>query len=278
MSILNIGNGDSTLIKTQEGLVVLIDTGPDASITSRMAGILGRNISTIDLLVLTHSHADHIGGATYVLGEYDVRCIVYRTEDKNNSLMEETLRNRLIEQSIEVHFPFANDTSAAGSECMAVLDALNELDLFYYGNAYTANQVKNNQNLESLFVLYSAGNFNYWHMSDNEYSIQEKIYNSVSKMNPGQSFNVLKVPHQGSEDSLHKQLIHFINPQVAIISVGINGYGHPHKSVVNFYMKSVPLLLNTRLDSDILIRKNKSDIVIQKHCYNNIFWCTISSY
>lgn len=278
ISVLNIGNGDSTLIKTRGGLVVLIDAGPDASIISRLSGMLSPGVDSIDLLILTHSHADHIGGVRYLLDEYKVRCVIYRTDDRTNSSMEEDLRNRLIARSVDVYFPFDNDTSAFGSECVTILDTLSELKLFYYGDRYTTNQVKINQNLESLFVLYSVGDFNYWHMSDNEHSVQEQIYNSVMRMDTTNSLNVLKVPHQGSADSLYKQLIHYINPQVAIISVGINGYGHPHKNVVDFYRNRVPLLLSTKIDSDILIRKNRADITIQKRCFNNIFWCSITKY
>ena len=65
LDVLDVGQGDALLIETSDGKRVLIDAGPKKHVVRDM--LKARNITTIDLAVSTHPHADHIGGMESVI-------------------------------------------------------------------------------------------------------------------------------------------------------------------------------------------------------------------
>src|SRR5690606_12321312 len=62
----DVGQGDSFLVPTGPGRVVVIDTGPDPQLLGVCLDLLG--VRSVDALVLTHFHADHVGGLDAVVG------------------------------------------------------------------------------------------------------------------------------------------------------------------------------------------------------------------
>nr|WP_255622102.1 ComEC/Rec2 family competence protein [Tessaracoccus sp. OS52] len=70
----DVGQGDATLLRAAEGVAVVVDTGADpAPVESCLASV---GISSVPLLVLTHYHADHVGGAVAVITRYRPRIVV----------------------------------------------------------------------------------------------------------------------------------------------------------------------------------------------------------
>lgn len=68
-TFFDVGQGDSTLIQAEDGTTILIDTGRQDD--DRILTYLKEaNIKKIDLLLLTHPHADHIGNADKVIATY----------------------------------------------------------------------------------------------------------------------------------------------------------------------------------------------------------------
>src|SRR5499426_1420761 len=70
---LDVGQGDSGLIISPEGKSVLIDAGPPQAGDEVVAALRKRNISSLDLAVATHPHADHIGGMRQVIENFGVK-------------------------------------------------------------------------------------------------------------------------------------------------------------------------------------------------------------
>ena len=71
--ILDVGQGDAIFIRTPSGHSVLVDGGPDSTVLTRLGEVAGFQRKHIDMVVLTHPHADHIGGMTQVLESVPVR-------------------------------------------------------------------------------------------------------------------------------------------------------------------------------------------------------------
>src|SRR4051812_41155298 len=70
VEVLDVGQGDSILIRSPEGKTALIDAGP----SSRVVGLLrDRGIKSLDLVVVSHHHADHYGGMAAVIREFQPR-------------------------------------------------------------------------------------------------------------------------------------------------------------------------------------------------------------
>src|SRR5665213_4258644 len=86
---LDVGQGDATLITTPEGKHVLIDAGPNANL---VAGMLIRDkIDTLDLVVASHNHADHIGGMSAVFSRIVVRAYLDNDIPQTTSTYRRTL-------------------------------------------------------------------------------------------------------------------------------------------------------------------------------------------
>src|SRR3989344_6936740 len=72
VAVLDVGQGDSIFIQTPKGVQVLIDGGPDQAVISKLGGIMSAGDRTLDMIVLTHPHADHLVGLLEVLNRYEV--------------------------------------------------------------------------------------------------------------------------------------------------------------------------------------------------------------
>src|SRR3989344_3526215 len=73
---LDVDQGDAQFIQAPNGNQVLIDGGPDGSILSELGKVMPFNDRSIDLLILTHPHADHVVGLNEVLARYEVKTII----------------------------------------------------------------------------------------------------------------------------------------------------------------------------------------------------------
>ncbi len=79
LSILDVGRGDGLVLQSPKGRVMVIDTGgvrpggPAVAETATAPFLWGLGLGHIDRLVLTHPHADHVGGATFLRQAFDVR-------------------------------------------------------------------------------------------------------------------------------------------------------------------------------------------------------------
>ena len=73
---LDVGQGDSLLIKTPENQHILIDGGPNNSVMKGLSEAMFFFDKTIDLMVLTHPHSDHVTGLISVLKDYDVKRVM----------------------------------------------------------------------------------------------------------------------------------------------------------------------------------------------------------
>ena len=77
VSFLDVGQGDSSLIQIPDGKNILIDGGPDDGVIFELSKKLSWFDRTIDLMILTHPHADHVNGLTKVIERYNVKKILY---------------------------------------------------------------------------------------------------------------------------------------------------------------------------------------------------------
>src|SRR5262245_14730099 len=73
VTFFDIGQGDSALIVSPAGKRVLIDGGPPESGERLVASLAAHRVELIDLVVLTHPHADHLGGLKQVAAALPIR-------------------------------------------------------------------------------------------------------------------------------------------------------------------------------------------------------------
>ena len=222
---LDVGQGDAIFIRTPAGHQVLVDGGPAESV---LLAALGRHLPfwdrTLDLVVLTHPDSDHVTGLVGVLERYRVR-MVMEGEAQGRSAAYAEWRRRLEREGAE------RIRGQAGIRAM--LDGGVEIEWLYAGQAGTTDQNANNA---SLVARLRYGDFSVLLPGDIEAEVEERlVLDGV-----GLASTVLKVPHHGSCTSTSTVFLQAVDPQLAVISVGENDFGHPCAEVLA-RLASVPV-------------------------------------
>ena len=217
--VLDVGQGDSILLYTADGCV-LIDTSYNKnSVSDSIIDYLkSLGISKIDLLVLTHPHADHIGGAPEVIEAFDIGKILMPDKAATTKIFEDTL-DAIEAKNIDVYAPVVGDVYDIGELHLTVL-APNSED---YGSE---------MNNYSIVMRATFGSTSFMLTGDAESHSEEEILARFSS--DMLKCDVLKVGHHGSTTSSSEAFLDAVAPKYAIISCGDgNDYGHPHAETIS---------------------------------------------
>ena len=223
--MLNVGQGDAILIQTAEQ-TVLIDTS-DLDEQEKLRNELKKaGVKKIDKLILTHPHADHIGGVEgVVLKDYEVGA-VYDDGMPSNSKIYTRYMKLLKQKNIAHQELKAGDTLDFGNGVMFKVFAPSA-ELVQKG---TAKGYKHDPNNESVVGRLSFGAFSMMFTGDAEADEEKGI---VANYSTELKSNVLKAGHHGSKTSSSAAFLRAVKPEAALISCGAgNDYGHPHKETM----------------------------------------------
>lgn len=240
VSILNVGQGDSSLIRLKNKNI-LIDTGGninyDISKNILIPYFKSVGIKKIDYLVLTHGDYDHMGEAINLVENFKVEKVIFNCGPYND--LEQELIKVLDKKKIKYY------------SCIKELNIDNNKLYFLQTKEY------DNEN-DNSNVIYSELNvYKFMFMGDASVTTEKEIMNKYNLPD----IDVLKVGHHGSKTSSSKGFINVINPKYSIISVGKNNrYGHPNKEVLENLSKSK--IYRTDQDGSIMfkIKNNKLKI------------------
>lgn len=209
---LDVGQGDSILIKLPNKQTMLIDAGEASRGTGVVNYIKSKNIKKLDYVVATHPHADHIGGMAQVINTFPIdRFIMPRKEHTTKTF--ERMLDALIARDVKV------------TEAKAGVSILKSQDLDIRILGPSPNLLDSNLNNHSAIVKITYLNNSFLFVGDAE----QKALAKIPKMN----LDVLKMGHHGSDTSSSLSFLKKVSPQHSVISVGKNQYGHPNQSTLN---------------------------------------------
>lgn len=228
--VCDVGQGDGILIRTPNGTDILIDGGPDDSILNCLAKHLPFWDRTIELMVLTHPHADHLTGLISVLQRYIVLHFVSENV-VNNSAGYKKLFSLLADKNLSAKDLYTKDKILFTDKTI-LTTVWPEKDWFMTHELDSKSDINLDLNGFSVIQLLSYGNFKALLTGDAGFSTEDKIALKVGKV------DVLKVPHHGSKTGMSDYFLSSINPSLAIISVGAkNRYRHPNKIALDLLAK-----------------------------------------
>jgi len=224
----DVGNGDSALIISPTGRQVLVDGGPEAQDAARL---LGSGLSfwdrSLDVVVLTHGHADHITGLLDVLRRYDVGQIVER---EAGHITPDYLRWR---HAVENEGSVVTQARAGQSINLgdgATIEVLHPPETLMSGTGSDLNNA-------SIVLRVVYGDVSFLLTGDIFVEAEREILSSGVEVRS----TVLKVPHHGSRTSSSPEFIEQVGPSVAVISVGAdNRFGHPHIETLEILRRYAP--------------------------------------
>jgi competence protein ComEC len=233
---LDVGQGDAALIITPEGKRILIDAGHSEDAVASMLRSAG--IDTIDLVIASHAHADHIGGMPAVLSAFVVRAYVdngipYTTGNyaRTLSALENTRGLKYLQAT--------RRTITVGSVTLRILPP---------------PLIDRSQNNNSVGALIEFGNFRALYTGDS----QQQELSSWLQTEQIPRVTLVKAAHHGSGNAVTEEWVRATKPTVVLISVGANNsYGDPSRSVEQMWASSGAQVLRTDVYGEIDVRANK---------------------
>lgn len=270
---IDVGQGDSILIKTPSNQTILIDAGAeeDYSGVNLVKYLKSCGVKTIDYAIITHPDADHTGGFISVFDKFKVK-FVFRPYVRSDNKLTDRLKSRFNPQTITYcdTDTYANLLLSINSERSNWVYIDKDTDLIFdYADGKTLK-------LDFLTPTAELSELNYTDLND--YSPLIKItYAGKSFMLTGDasktveeealSFypsyvlacDVLKVAHHGSDTSTSYSFVKAVSPSYAVISCGEgNIYKHPKSSVLTTLLASNAKLFRTDLQGSVTFTVNSS--------------------
>jgi competence protein ComEC len=227
VKMLNVGQGDAILIQTSEQ-TVLIDTSDIDERDKLRRELTKAGVKKIDKVILTHPHADHIGGMEVVLDEFEVK-EVYDNGMPSTSKIYLNYMKKLKAKGIDHKALKAGDVVDFGGGASFHVYAPTEA----HQQEGRQKGYKRDPNNESVVGKLVFGEFAMMFTGDAEKKEEEPI---VGGFGTDLKAQVLKAGHHGSKTSSSKEFLRAVQPETALISCGAgNDYGHPHKETMKKY-------------------------------------------
>jgi len=229
VAFLDVGQGDAELIITPDKSKILIDGGPNERVLGELAAELPFYDRELDLVILTHPHADHLDGLLAVLERYKVKKVlisgVIHTTDNYVKFLE-VLKNK----NIPVEVAVAGKRFKFGEAYLEVLWP--EKDLSGERISGGANE-SGGLNDTSIVARLDFGKSSFLFVGDAGVEVETRLVASSRNNIETQNFaslraDVLKVGHHGSTTASSEEFLSAVAPEYAVISAGKNNrYGHP---------------------------------------------------
>ncbi|MCD4760931.1 MBL fold metallo-hydrolase [bacterium] len=212
---LDIGQGDAILIRTPQGQNILIDGGPDNAVVYQLAEVLPWWERTIDYVVLTHYHADHVIGLVEVFDKYKVNNVLINDHQPDHML------HYIFKDALEEHN--LKPTIVTAGEKFVLADNLSWQVLL-------SDDYHEDYNDNSIVMRLSYGDIDFLFTGDLTTIGEERLLSTGLVLES----EVLKVCHHGSKYSSSEKFLEKVQPEICIIQSGKNNkFGHPHQEALD---------------------------------------------
>lgn len=236
--MLDIGQGDSMLIQAN-GKNILVDASKIDTRKELLAKLEHYKVTSLDLVIATHAHEDHIGGMDAVFNKIPVKEVFDAGVPSTSKLYHNYLL-KIKEKKIKLTVPKAGSKIDLGQGVY--------LEFF---TPLSHRPEKDNTNNTSLVFKLVDSKFSMLFTGDIEKEGEKLI---VEKYSDKLRSDVLKAPHHGSSTSSSQQFLDRIKAGDVLVSCAAgNDYKHPHESVVKRYQKNKMNMYITHQSGDIAI-------------------------
>jgi len=241
---INVGQADSTLFQytdQDDTYTILYDTGDwnKNDVTNYLAQ---QNISFIDLIIISHPHADHIGQLEDIMHTYDVGEVWLSGNTSSSDTFQGAIK-AVTDSDADYSEPRAGDEFEIGPLGIEILHP---------------SSLTGNLNEDSISARFTYGDIAFVFTGD-AYKNEELLM-----MSRDVEADFLQLGHHGSNTSSDPAFIEAVDPAVAIYSASHNNsYGHPSPDVVSLIQDSGITLYGTDIHGTVLVTTNGNDYDIQ---------------
>jgi competence protein ComEC len=263
VTVLDVGQGQAVLVELPGGECVLVDGGGfyenRFDVGERIVApfLWRKKIATVETVVLSHPHPDHLNGLMFVARHFDVQSL-WTNQDVNPSSQYQELLDTVSKKGIEVLGPdeLASAKTIGGVDFQILYPPVDFLKR-------KTNDPWRTTNNNSLVIKVTWGNVSFLLPGDIEARGEREL---VSLAGKALNSDVLIVPHHGSKTSSTEEFLRFVDPAVAVISAGRNSPpGLPHKDVLKRYRTRGCRILRTDLQGAITLITDGSKITVKPY-------------
>ncbi len=230
VAFLDIGQGDAIYIEAPNGNQVLVDGGAGKQVLRALGEVMPFYDHSLDVVIATHSDADHIGGLPFVLRRFDVGAVLEPGVSSDSGIYREF--EKLATDGSRAHL-------LARRGMKLELDQGVSLDILFPDQDPTGWET----NTASIVARLTYGENSFLLTGDSPIKIEKYLLGLEGK---NLKTDVLKAGHHGSRTSTAPEYASAVQPQYAVVSAGKNNrYGHPHQEVLDILNQVGAKILST---------------------------------
>ncbi|PAV30832.1 MBL fold metallo-hydrolase [Virgibacillus profundi] len=239
---IDAGQADATLFRYKDqdnSYTILYDTG-DWRRNKVVNYMADQDISYIDLIIVSHPDADHIGQLAEIVNTYETG-EVWLSGNESSSQTFQHAMEAILSSGADFHEPRTGEEFEIGPM---------DIDVLY------PSSISGKSNEESVSLKFTYGNTKFLFTGDAGKSDELQMLSSGIDIQA----DILQLGHHGSNTSSDPTFIKAVNPAVAIYSAGANNsYGHPHSEVISLIQNSGIDLYGTDVHGTIIVKTDGED-------------------
>jgi competence protein ComEC len=247
VEVLDVGQGDSILIRSPEGKTALIDAGPTRD--AALKQLRRKGIDSLDLVAISHHHSDHYGGMDQVVRAMKPRYFLASRSGHATSLYLKLLK------TVE-----AEGITAIEPTSQARKIELGSIEMTIFPQPPDDRKDENNNSI-GLRVKY--GNFSVLLTGDSEETERQWWLKHDPELL--RNCTILKLPHHGSRNGTDARWLQTVRPELSVASLGKNNeYGHPHSETITLLRRTaIPLLRTDQVGTITITSDGRSWQVVE---------------
>ena len=223
VKMLDVGQGDALLLRTGEQ-TILIDSGDVDARDKLLRELRAEGVTTIDKLIITHPHADHMGGAEMLFANFTVKEVYDNGQPTTTALYRKYLKDIKAHSIAYKNLKEGDTLDFGGGVSFQVLSPTGEM--------FSTSKDLNGNSIVGRLVY---GDFSMLFTGDSESEAEKRMLARYGKQLKS---TILKAPHHGSKTSSSASYLKAVAPEAVLISLGAgNDYGHPHAATLKRYEK-----------------------------------------